>query len=100
MKKADLIVKLAKVNDLPQKTVAKLIEDMLEFMQDSLAYGDDVSFPGFGVLITYDRKEFVGRNPRTGDTILVPARKIVRFLAGQKLKKRIANEQFCIDKSL
>lgn len=91
MKKADLVVRLAQSNELPQKTIAALMDNMLEIMQEALAADEDVAFPGFGVLFVAERPARRGRNPGTGEAIDIPARKTVRFMAGQRLKKRIAN---------
>ena len=92
MKKSDLVVMLSQSNELPQKTIAALLDNMLEIMQETLAADEDVSFPGFGILYTAERSARRCRNPRTGEAIDVPARKTVRFVPGQRLKKRIAND--------
>ena len=97
MKKSDLVVMLAQANELPQKTVAALLDKMLEIMQERLAADEDVAFPGFGVLYVVERPARRGRHPGTGEPIDIPARKTVRFMPGQRLKKRIANEQSHIE---
>ena len=67
-----------------------LVEDILAKMCDALSHGKNVKISGFGSFILRDKKERVGRNPKTGVEVPITPRRVMTFRASQKLKERIA----------
>ena len=67
-----------------------LVEAILAKMCDSMSDGENVKISGFGSFILRDKKERVGRNPKTGVEVPITSRRVMTFRASQKLKDRIA----------
>ena len=66
-----------------------LVDLFMEELAASLAAGERVKLSGFGNFDLRDKKERPGRNPKTGETIPIPARSVVTFRAGNTLKARV-----------
>ncbi len=67
----------------------ELVDLFIEEIVGSLAVGEQVKLPGFGNFELRDKKERPGRNPKTGESIPVSARRVVTFKAGPTLKARV-----------
>ena len=67
-----------------------MVEQILAKMCDALSDGENVKISGFGSFILRDKKERVGRNPKTGVEVPITPRRVMTFRASQKLKDRIA----------
>ena len=86
MTKSELIEKLlAKHPTLPVKE----IENILEFISQSLENGDRVELRGFGSFSLHYRNPRLGRNPKTGDSVKLEAKSVPHFKAGKELKERV-----------
>lgn len=68
-----------------------LVEAILAKMCDSMSSGENVKISGFGSFILRDKKERIGRNPKTGVEVPIKPRRVMTFRASQKLKERIAS---------
>ncbi len=66
-----------------------LVDLFMEELVASLAVGERVKLSGFGNFDLRDKKERPGRNPKTGETITIPPRRVVTFRAGNTLKARV-----------
>lgn len=66
-----------------------LVEAILSKMGDALAGGENVKISGFGSFVLRDKKERIGRNPKTGVEVPITPRRVMTFRASQKLKDRI-----------
>jgi DNA-binding protein HU-beta len=86
MNKQDLIEIIAKEAQIPKATVSKVINSYHKAVQVALAQGEKVSLPGFGTFDVSERKERSGRNPKTGESLLIAAAKRPRFKPGKSLK--------------
>jgi len=87
LSKTEIIAKLAENNGLTKKQVKKLLEDLA-----NLAYEEaknSFSVPGLGKLVLVERKERMARNPRTGEMVQVPAKKVVKFKVAKACKEAI-----------
>ncbi|MBF0381307.1 MAG: integration host factor subunit alpha [Magnetococcales bacterium] len=71
------------------KDAAVLVESLFEMIRVSLEKGEDVKLPGFGNFRIRNKRERIGRNPKTGATMPITARKIVTFKPSQILKDRV-----------
>lgn len=89
MTKQDLIEALAKKAAFTKKEAAKALNVILEEIKNALKKGKQVALIGFGTFRVVKRKARKGRNPQTGQTIKIPAKKVVRFKPGAELKKAV-----------
>jgi integration host factor subunit alpha len=67
-----------------------LVETILARMCDALSEGQNVKISGFGSFVLRDKRERIGRNPKTGVEVPITPRRVLTFRASQKLKARIA----------
>jgi integration host factor subunit alpha len=74
---------------LPKKDCIELVETLLEIIKSSLASGDHVLISGFGKFEVKSKKERRGRNPATGEDLMLAPRRVVKFTCSGKLKDRI-----------
>ena len=86
MTKADLIEEVSRLADLTRKDSEIIVETIFESIVTSLRSGDKIEIRGFGSFRTRQRKPRVGRNPKTGDRVDVPAKKIPFFKPSKELK--------------
>ena len=85
MNKGDLINKVAEDANLSKTQATEAINCVINSMCDSLKDGDKVSLVGFGTFTMNTRDARDGRNPRTGETIKIPAKNVVKFKMGKDL---------------
>lgn len=87
LSKTEIIAKLAEKNGLTKKQVKRLLEDLA-----NLAYQEaknSFTLPGLGKLVLVERKARMARNPRTGEMVQVPAKKVVKFKVAKVCKEAI-----------
>jgi integration host factor subunit beta len=90
MTRLDLIKKLAKNQPfLSHADVEAAVKAILACMADGLARGERIEIRGFGTFSLHHRPTIYGRNPKTGEKIMINARHVVHFKAGRELKKRV-----------
>ena len=77
----------------PKNHSSEIVETLLEIIKKNLESGDDVLISGFGKFCVREKRERKGRNPATGDDMILEPRKIVTFKCSGKLKEKI-NGQF------
>ncbi len=87
--KVDMAESLFDKLGLNKQEARELVDLCFEELIASLASGEPVKLSGFGNFALRDKKERPGRNPRTGEKIPVPARRVVTFRPGKKLKARV-----------
>lgn len=90
MKKAELAAVVAEKAGLTKKDADKAISAVVEAVTEALAKGDKVQLVGFGTFEVRERSARTGLNPRTKETIQIPASKQPAFKAGQALKDAVA----------
>ena len=74
---------------IAELSAAAAVNSLLEGITRALRKGDAITFVGFGTFKTAQRRARVARNPRTGDAIKIPKRRVVRFTAGKALKSAV-----------
>ena len=89
MNKNDLVESVAKAAGLSKADAAKAVDSVLDQITGALAKGDEVRLVGFGTFAVASRAASQGRNPRTGETINIPASKQPKFKAGKALKDAV-----------
>lgn len=87
--KSDLIQAVAEANGFPQNKSVEIIEILLELLKTKLAVGEDVLISGFGKFCVQKKRERRGRNPATGETMMLDARRAVSFKCSGQLRKKI-----------
>lgn len=85
MNKAALIGKIAEDAGITRSSAATAMNSFIEGITHSLRKGHRVTLVGFGTFAVSKRKARIGRNPQTGESIKIKARKAVRFKAGKQL---------------
>ncbi len=93
MNKTDLINHIAETVDLTKTNAQRAVDAILEAIAGTLAKGEPVTIPGFGIFSVGDRAARAGRNPQTGETIQIAAAKVVKFKAGKALKDALNDEE-------
>jgi len=86
MTKADLIDEVSRLAELTRKDSEVIVETIFDSIVRSLRVGDKIEIRGFGSFRTRQRKPRVGRNPKTGERVEVPAKKIPFFKPSKELK--------------
>ena len=89
MKKVELVEAVANATGLNKTESAKAIDVTFEAITAALVKGDKVPLVGFGTFGVSERAAREGRNPRTGETVKIAARKAVTFKAGSALKDAV-----------
>lgn len=89
MTKRDLVNLVAKKANLTSKAAREAVQAVVDGVRDALKRGEKVVVTGFGTFSLRSRAARKGRNPRTGETINIAARKTPGFTAGKALKKAV-----------
>ena len=89
MTKKDIVIKIADETGVKQIDVKKVVQKTLDHIVESLARGETVELRNFGIFKTKTRKGRVGRNPRTGESVPIPEKKVVTFKPGLVMKDRV-----------
>lgn len=89
MTKDDLIQSISKKVGVSKSAAAEVLNVVLDEITKALSQGEEVNLPGFGKFEARFRKEREGRNPKTGEKINIPSRKVPRFKAGKILKDAV-----------
>ncbi|MBW2339162.1 MAG: HU family DNA-binding protein [Deltaproteobacteria bacterium] len=89
MNKGELIETVAKDAGISKALAGKVLDSTVDAITRSLGTGDRVALVGFGTFSVSTRKARTGRNPRTGKEIMIPATKVARFKAGNKLAQSV-----------
>ncbi|MCK5273297.1 MAG: HU family DNA-binding protein [Alphaproteobacteria bacterium] len=89
MNKNDLISSVAADSGLSKADATKAVDAVFDSIEKSLKSGNEVRLVGFGTFSVADRKASTGRNPRTGESIQIPASKQPKFKAGKGLKEAV-----------
>ncbi len=90
MNKTELIAAVAEKTGLTKKDAERVVSATFETITCSLVEGDKVQVSGFGIFEVKTREARVGRNPRTKETIQIPATKLPAFKASKTLKDAVA----------
>ena len=89
MNKAELITSMAEKSQLTKKDAESALKAFIDSVQEALENGDKVQLIGFGTFETRERAAREGRNPRTMETITIPASTVPVFKAGKEFKDRV-----------
>ena len=90
MTKKDIIKKIAEATDIPLMTVTQIVRMLLGGITKILVEEGNIELRNFGIFKVKKRKPRKARNPRTGESVMVPARRTVTFKAGREMQARVA----------
>jgi len=89
MTKKDIVLKITDMTGIKQVDVKTIVQKTFDVIIDSLVRSEKVELRNFGVFKIKERKARFGRNPRTGESVPVPPRKVVVFKPGLEMKQKI-----------
>ncbi len=89
MNKAELIEEVATQTGLTKRIAREAVDAVVSVISDCLTRGEKVTLVGFGTFGVRQRKARTGRNPQTGATIQIPAKKVPKFVPGKNLKNKV-----------
>jgi len=92
MTKAELVEKVADKIQLPKKQTETVVNILLNSITEALSEGDKVELRGFGNFRIRNRNPREGRNPKTGDTVQIPAKRVPFFKAGKELREMVDSQ--------
>ncbi|MBU1162032.1 MAG: integration host factor subunit alpha [Proteobacteria bacterium] len=87
--KAQIIESIQNQTGFPKNTSSEIVETLLEIMKNALATGEDVLISSFGKFCVREKRERKGRNPATGNAMMLRSRKVVTFNCSGKLRDKI-----------
>jgi integration host factor subunit alpha len=87
--KADIVESVNDELGYPKNRCSELVETLLDIIKESLEQGEDVLISGFGKFCLKEKKQRRGRNPATGDDLLLGERKVVTFKCSHLLRDKI-----------
>ncbi len=87
--KSDIIDSVQEETGLPRKRCDELVEDLLELIKSTLEAGEDLMISGFGKFCVKKKNERKGRNPATGEDLMLSSRRVITFKCSQSLRERI-----------
>jgi nucleoid DNA-binding protein len=89
MTKKDIVLRITDMTSIKQVDVKKVVQKTFDVIIDSLIRSEKVELRNFGVFKIKERRARSGRNPRTGESVPVPPRKVVVFKPGLEMKMKI-----------
>ncbi|MBD3380420.1 MAG: integration host factor subunit beta [Candidatus Omnitrophica bacterium] len=93
MTKKDIVMKISEDTGFKQVDVKEVVQRTFDIITDSLSRGDKVELRNFGIFKVKVRKGRVGRNPRTGESVNIPDKKVVSFKSGMKMKMDVEESE-------
>lgn len=90
MIKNEIINEVSRDTGISKSGVKQVLESLSDTVQQALGRGEEVNLAGIGKFKVKDRKPRPARNPKTGESVSLPARQVVRFSPSSNLKKRVA----------
>lgn len=87
--KKEMVIHIARETKIKQIDVKKVVQQGLDYIIKTLADGKRIELRNFGVFKVKSRRSRIGRNPRTGETVSVPPRKVVVFRPGLVMKRDV-----------
>ena len=91
MNKSDLINEIVNTTGITKTKANEVIDAMVDAIGCSLSNGEKVTLVGFGTFETSNRIGRMGRNPKTGDKVMIPPKKVAKFRPGTNLLTRVNN---------
>jgi DNA-binding protein HU-beta len=85
----NIAAEIAEKHEMPKKQINLIMEDLIDSLVKNLKKGNRIRLAGLGILVVRKRAARMGRNPATGETIKIPAKKKIAFRAAKELKEAV-----------
>ena len=92
MTKADIVERIYEKVGFSKKEATEVVDSVFELIKQHLERGEKVKVSGFGNFVVHEKRPRKGRNPQTGEEIVITGRKVLSFKASQVLKKTMNGE--------
>jgi integration host factor subunit beta len=92
MNRSELIESVARTHNLPRKQAEAAVNTVFQSLFDAICRSERIEIRGFGSFTTRAYEAYVGRNPRTGDPVEVPPKRLPFFRVGKELRERVTGE--------
>jgi integration host factor subunit beta len=89
MNKSELVESLATKKTMPIKKAEEVVNAVFASMTDALLSGDRIEIRGFGSFVVKEYDAYTGRNPKTGESVVVKAKKLPFFKVGKELREKV-----------
>ena len=89
MTKADIVEKVCETNGFSKKESAQILEQVFDILKTTLEGGDNIKIPGFGSFTVRAKADRLGRNPQTGEEIMIKSRKVISFKPSAILREAV-----------
>jgi len=89
VKRDQLAQKIAEKFDIPKKTVVEILNYFVELIGQNIKQGNKVKIPGLGIFKVRERKARTAINPKTGEKVTVPAKRVPKFTPAKELKELV-----------
>ena len=89
MTKAEIVAKMAEQTGLKKSQAEKALQAFVQIMSDALEKGERIAIPNFGIFTVRQRAERRGVNPRTGEPVMIPPKKVVKFTPSKGLQAKV-----------
>ena len=89
MNKSELIEAIAQETNISLKDASSIVATILDTMIETLSAGENIEIRGFGSFVIKEYESYQGRNPKTGEIINVPPKRLPFFKVGKELKERV-----------
>ena len=91
MNKGELVDKVAEKSGVTKKQADMVLTAAIDAIMETVSSGEKVTLVGFGSFEPRERKEREGRNPKTGETMVIPATTVPAFSAGKQFKEMVSS---------
>jgi len=91
--KSDLVNAVAEANGFPQNKSVEIVEILIDLIKSKLAGGENVLISGFGKFCVREKRARRGRNPATGEDMMLDARRVVTFKCSGQLRDKINRQE-------
>ena len=89
MNKSELVEIIAEKSKIPKNRAEEAVNLVFDSMSEALMKGDRIEIRGFGSFVNREYESYTGRNPRSGESIQVPPKRLPFFKVGKELKERV-----------
>lgn len=89
MNRSELILKFSEFANIPKKKAETIVDTVFGEMKNALDSGDRIELRGFGSFVNKEYGSYTGRNPKTGESITVPPKRLPFFKVGKELKEEL-----------
>ena len=89
MNKSDMIEAMSTDLNVPARVASSIVETIIQAMTESLANCDNIEIRGFGSFQVREYESYTGRNPKSGDHVMVKGKKLPFFKVGREMKERV-----------